>query len=181
MVGNYIYCPQCGAPLAEGLKFGRSRRFCRFCGFIYFREPKVAVIALIEDAHRVLLVRRAVAPRIGCWSLPGGYMDADERPDEAVVREVFEETGVAVRVTGLYTVHSMVGHAHSSNDRLSPRNAAPKGIVLVYLAQRVSGEPVPNDDVSEAGWFSPDQVPWDALAFETTDRFLRSWVVGSDS
>jgi ADP-ribose pyrophosphatase YjhB (NUDIX family) len=170
MVGNYIYCPQCAAPLAEGEKFGRRRRYCRYCGFIYFREPKVAVIALVEHHDRILLIRRAVAPRIGYWSLPGGYMDADERPTEAVVREIREETNVDVRVTDLYTVHSMMGHGVTGGN-----GTAPKGIVLVYQASWVSGQPEPNDDVSEAGWFGVDEVPWGALAFDTTDRFLRSW------
>ena len=171
MTFDFVFCPSCGAPLTDGIRFDRMRRFCRYCGFIYFRDPKVAVIALVEDDDRVLLVRRAVIPRIGHWSLPGGYMDADERPDEAVVREVQEETGVDVRVLGLHTLHPMLGHADSS----AGKPTIPKGIVLVYRAAWVAGEPAPSDDVSEARWFEADEVPWDTLAFETTDRFLRAW------
>ena len=89
----YHYCPQCGAPLADAFLFGRTRRHCCYCGFTYFQDPKVAVAGLISDGARVLLVRRAAPPRIGFWALPAGYMDADELPEEAVVREIAEETG----------------------------------------------------------------------------------------
>ncbi len=129
MPNDFIYCPRCAAPLAEGIKFGRTRRFCRYCGFIHFREPKVAVAGLVSDAGRVLLVRRAAVPGIGYWALPAGYMDADELPDEAVVREVAEETGVVVRVTALHAVAPLAGWAER------------RGILVLYRAERVSGEP----------------------------------------
>ncbi len=106
MSQSFVFCPRCSAPLAEGIKFGRTRRFCRYCGFIHFSDPKVAVAGLVSDGVRVLLVRRAAVPRIGFWALPAGYMDADELPEEAVVREIAEETGVEVRVTGLHGITS---------------------------------------------------------------------------
>ncbi len=163
MPNDFIYCPRCAAPLAEGIKFGRTRRFCRYCGFIHFREPKVAVAGLVSDAGRVLLVRRAAVPGIGYWALPAGYMDADELPDEAVVREVAEETGVVVRVTALHAVAPLAGWAER------------RGILVLYRAERVSGEPAPHDDASEARWFGRAEIPWDELAFESTAQFLREW------
>lgn len=161
---TYTYCPHCGAPLAEGYKFGRMRRLCRYCGFIHFTDPKVAVAALVSDGARVLLVRRAVIPRIGYWALPAGYMDADELPEEAVVREVAEETGITIRTTGLHAVAPLGGW----NER--------RGILLLYRAEPLTGAPVPADDVSEARWFAAGEVPWDELAFESTAAFLRAWL-----
>ncbi len=61
---SYVYCPQCGAPLTERVKFGQVRRACRYCGFIHFADPKVAVAALVTDGPRVLLVRRLAVPQI---------------------------------------------------------------------------------------------------------------------
>lgn len=162
--GPYRFCPHCSAPLAEGEKFGRVRRFCRYCGFIHFEEPKVAVGGLVTDGSRVVLVRRAVIPRIGYWALPAGYMDADELPEEAVVREIAEETGIAARVLGLWAVAPLAGWSRR------------RGILLLYLAEVVMGSPSPSDDASEARWFTPGELPWNDLAFESTAQFLREWV-----
>ena len=64
-------------------------------------EPRTAIAAgaVVVDAEgRVLLVRRARPPSAGTWTLPGGRVEAGETPEAAVVREVLEETGLAVRV-----------------------------------------------------------------------------------
>lgn len=161
---TYTYCPHCGAPLTEGIKFGRLRRLCRYCGFIHFADPKVAVAALVTDRGRVLLVRRAAVPRIGFWALPAGYMDADELPEEAVVREVAEETGITIRPQALHGIAPLAGW----NER--------RGILLLYRAEPLAGEPVPADDVSEVRWFAAAEIPWDELAFESTAQFLREWL-----
>ena len=160
---TYTFCPHCGAPLADRIKFGRVRRVCRYCGFIHFADPKVAVAALVSNGNRVLLVRRAAVPRIGFWALPAGYMDADELPEEAVVREVSEETGLTIRVLGLHGIAPLAGWAER------------RGILLLYTAQPVAGDSTA-DDVSEVRWFEPEKVPWSELAFESTAQFLREWI-----
>jgi ADP-ribose pyrophosphatase YjhB (NUDIX family) len=165
----YRYCPRCGAPLADKLLFGRMRRSCRYCGFIHFQDPKVAVAGLVSDAGRVLLVRRAVVPRIGFWALPAGYMDADELPEEAAVREIAEETGITTRIIGLHGIAPLAGW----NER--------RGILVVYRAELVGGELTAHDDVSEVGWFAACDIPWDELAFESTARFLSEWVISMES
>lgn len=159
----YRFCPRCAAPLADGEKFGRNRRFCRYCGFIHFVEPKVAVAAVVTDGERILLVRRAAPPRSGYWALPAGYMDADELPEEAVAREVAEETGVSVRVEGLEGVAPLAGWAER------------RGILLLYRAEAIGGALAAADDVSDARWFERGEVPWDELAFESTAEFVRAW------
>lgn len=164
MTTGFIYCPRCGAPLAEAVRFGRPRPTCRYCGFIHFADPKVAVAGLVADAGRVLLVRRAIIPRIGYWALPAGYMDADEAPEEALAREIREETGLEVRVTEFRGLAPLAGWKER------------RGILLLYTAVRVSGDAAAGDDVSEVGWFSPEQIPWAELAFESTAQFLHQWV-----
>ena len=161
---SYRFCPRCSAPLAEGEKFGRARRYCRYCGFIHFVEPKVAVAAVVSDGENVLLVRRLAIPRIGYWALPAGYMDADELPEEALVREVAEETGVTVAVSDLQGVAPLAGWRER------------RGILLLYRATPIAGEPTAGDDVSEARWFARDEIPWDELAFESTAEYLSRWV-----
>jgi len=163
---TYTFCPRCGAPLTDAVKFGRMRRVCRYCGFIHFQDPKVAVAALVSDGERVLLVRRAAIPRIGFWALPAGYMDADELPEEAVAREITEETGITIRVLGLHGIVPLAGWTER------------RGILVLYRAEPVSGGLVAADDVTEVRWFGRAEIPWDELAFESTAQFLREWVAG---
>ena len=113
----------------------------------------------------MLLVRRAVNPAKGMWALPGGYMDAGEMPEAALRREVLEEVGLAVTVEQLLAIYPMVNGSGPS-----------QGIVLAYRAQPLDGQTqlTPQDDVSEAGWFGPDELPVE-LAFESTQRQLAEW------
>lgn len=163
----FVYCPHCGAPLGEEIRFGRPRRFCRYCGFVHFHDPKVAVGALVSDGQRVLLVRRSVPPRAGCWALPAGYMDGDELPEEALAREVAEEAGLRIEVRGFEAVMPLGGWGEQ------------RGLLLLYRAEPVGPceELSAHDDVSEVRWFKPEEIPWDELAFESTVGFLRGWMI----
>ena len=156
------FCPNCGSPMADRFAFGRTRRVCSACGFIFFREPKLAAGALVEKDGKALLVRRAVDPKLGFWCLPAGYVEYDEGPVAAVIREVREETGLAVRVTGLLEAYHV---------RSDPRGL---GVILIYRAVPVCGELRPGDDASAVTFFAPEDLPPD-LAFASTRRALFRW------
>jgi 8-oxo-dGTP diphosphatase len=152
------FCLRCGSPLIQAERFGRIRPVCPRCGWIYFHDPKVAVAALIEDKGRILLVRRSMDPERGKWTLPAGFLDANEDPIRAVARECLEETGLQVRVTQLLDV--LFGQEH-------PRGAH---LLLVYRAEIISGELRAGDDADRAEFFDVDHLP--PLAFATTKRIL---------
>ena len=145
--------------------FGRTRRACPACGFVFFREPKLAAGALVEQAGRVLLVRRKVNPKRGYWCLPAGYVEYDEGPVAAAIREVREETGLAVRVTGLEGVYHI---------RSDPRGL---GVFILYRAVVEGGELLIGDDASEAAFFGPAELPPN-IAFASTRRALHRWQCG---
>lgn len=155
------YCPACGHGLEDRKAFGRIRRVCPACGFIFFREPKVAAGALVQRDGQVVLIRRAVMPRKGYWALPAGYMEYDERPEEAALREVHEETGLRVEITGILDVYPM-------------ENPNRRGIIVVYWAKWLEGELTPSDDASDACWFGPDALP-EQVAFDSTISAFRRW------
>jgi len=164
---TYKYCPYCATPLERRERFGQVRPVCPTCGFVYFQDPKVAVIGFVVRDERLLLIRRAVDPAKGKWALPGGYMDAGEMPDRALKREMWEEVGLDIDVERLLEIYPMAGPGVDA-----------RGIVLAYAAvptNHVDGRPLEaHDDVSEAGWFAPDEVP-DELAFESTRALLAAW------
>ncbi len=155
------FCPRCGHAVVDQDRFGRTRRVCPNCDYVHFDDPKVAAAAFIErGVHRsaqVLLVQRGVDPQKGLWALPAGYVDRGEDPGQAVIREVAEETGLQVEVTGLIGVYF---HAPT--------------ITIVYCAQVIGGTLAAQDDADDARWFGRNEIP--TLAFESTQQLIAAWL-----
>lgn len=152
------YCIRCGAALQLERRFGRQRPTCPDCEWVYFPDPKVAAAVLIEKDEQVLLVRRAVDPRRGKWTLPAGFIDAGEDPRAAAERECLEETGMKVRITGLLDV--LYGQEHEKGAH----------IIIFYRAEALGGQAIAGDDVDRVAFFPRDELP--PLAFSTTQRIL---------
>jgi ADP-ribose pyrophosphatase YjhB (NUDIX family) len=160
----YRYCPHDGEPLQPGDGPGRPQPRCRRCGFVDYQNPRPCVAVLILNNGRLLLARRGVEPAKGAWDIPGGFIDASESAEEAVVREALEETALHVRVREyLGSVPDVYG------DRGVPT------LNLCYLAEVVSGELRAQSDVAALEWVALDRLP-DRMAFAHQDQLLR-WAV----
>ena len=158
------FCPYCTCSLEEQEAYGRLRLVCPTCGYVHFRSPKVGVSILIEQEGRVLLVRRAIEPGLGQWSLPSGFIEWDESPEVAAVREVAEETGLEVADARLLDV------GHYGGDFRGP------GLNITYRATVVGGTLRPADDAAEAHFFAlQDLPPAEEIAFESHRRLLIRW------
>jgi ADP-ribose pyrophosphatase YjhB (NUDIX family) len=159
-VSELGFCVQCGTPLVNRHQEDRQRPTCPECGFIHYLDPKVAVAVVLGDDDHVLLGRRCIDPGAGKWSFPAGYVNRGEILEEAATREVLEELGLAVRLTGLVGVYS---------ERGSPV------ILVVYAGEIAAGEPTPDGrEVSEVRRFALDGLPED-LAFPHDRRVLADW------
>jgi 8-oxo-dGTP diphosphatase len=156
---QFNYCPRCGYELESREAFGRSRRYCAQCDQVIFRNPKVATGVVVIQDQQILLVRRTTEPARGQWSLPAGFVDYDEDPAHAAVRECREETGLDVEITCLLDVLS--------------REETHRGatIFIVYCAEAKDGTLCPGDDADRAAFFSYDVIP--PLAFGTTRAILQ--------
>ena len=167
------FCQLCGAALRFRLveEEQRDRYVCEACGFIHYLNPRLVAAALPErigggGARQVLLMRRAIEPRRGYWTPPGGFVELGESAEEAAVREGEEEVGLALEVTGLLGVYS---------------RPAVGLVVVAYRTRALGGEPRCGVEALEARWFGTADIPWDDLAFETTVHALKDWVAaGSD-
>jgi len=89
------FCPQCGS---KGFEPESSKSLkCKECGFRYFINPVAAVTALIFDGKkRLLLTYRRNDPASGMLDLPGGFVDKNERAEDALVREIKEELNLDI-------------------------------------------------------------------------------------
>ncbi len=117
--------------------------------------PAVAVDAVIEEDSRILLIVRKNEPFKGKYALPGGLVEYGETCEQAVVREVEEETGLKVAVKGLPGVYS-----DPSRD---PRGHT---IGICYMAEMMGGELRAGSDASYAHFFSIEDVRRMELAFD---------------
>jgi ADP-ribose pyrophosphatase YjhB (NUDIX family) len=158
------YCQVCGHHLVERFIEAekRIRLQCEACGFIHYQNPRVVAGIIVSNAGRVLLQRRAIEPRAGYWTFPGGFLEVGESVEQGARRETLEETGLDVTPSSLVGVYTR------------PQ----VGIVLVaYAGESASDDAVPGDaESSEVRWFALDAIPWPDLAFETTEAALRDWL-----
>jgi ADP-ribose pyrophosphatase YjhB (NUDIX family) len=106
---------------------------------------------------RLWLLRRAFDPGAGLWTFPGGFVDLGESVEDAARRETMEELEMEVSLSGLVGVYS----------RPDER------VVLIVFAARALGEGQATEEATEVRLVAPDQVPWDELAFWSTERALR--------
>ncbi|MCU1589092.1 MAG: diphosphatase [Frankiales bacterium] len=140
---THTHCPRCGAP-TESAKGGAVRR-CTADGSEHFPRTDPAVIMLVTDgADRCVLGRQAIWPP-GRYSTLAGFVEPGESAEQAVIREVGEETGIAVRDV-LY--------------RGSQPWPFPASLMLGYRAVcDPDAEPVPRDgELEDARWFGADEL-----------------------
>lgn len=153
-VQRFNYCPKCGGKLACRPAGGRERLVCGGCGYIMYENPVVGVAAIVMEAGRILLGRRAPGSTYpGLWCIPCGYVEYDEDVRDAVRREFREETGLAIEVGDVFTVLS---NWHNPNTHT---------VGIWFRARAVGGRLAPGDDLDAVDWFSPGDVP--PLAFPT--------------
>ncbi|MBI5946877.1 MAG: NUDIX hydrolase [Chloroflexi bacterium] len=157
------YCMHCGERLTSAVPEGDTKRrlVCIDCGFVHYLNPRpVAGTIPVRDDGACLLVRRAIEPRRGLWVFPGGYMDVGETAEEAAMRETLEEANLEVAGLDLLGVYT----------RIEP------GVVVIVYEAVAAGEASAGHETSEVGWFAPHEIPWDEIAFDSTERALRDWV-----
>jgi 8-oxo-dGTP pyrophosphatase MutT (NUDIX family) len=137
--------------------------------------PSVTGLVLDDDG-RVLLVR---VTNGGVWVAPGGAVDPDEAPQDAVVREVWEESGVHVEPTRLCGVFG------GPEFRVTYANGDESAYVMaVYECRPIGGTPHPDgEETTDARWFAPAELasipvaPWVSIVLPALlDRADHTWI-----
>lgn len=164
---GWTHCPKCKSDLALGSVVGEEceRLHCSVCELVLYDNPAPTSCAVIARDGEVMLTLRGIEPHKGDWDLPGGYIEVGEHPEEALVREMREETGLEVEITGMLGVF-LDTYGDGGTDTLN----------ICYEARVTGGNEAPASDVIEIGWFSPEEIPVN-LAFRNTREALDAWIV----
>ena len=117
----------------------------------YPTRPYLAVSAAIFRGDRVLIVRRAQPPARGLYTLPGGGVELGETLEQAVIREVREETGLDIEPLALAGYRQAI--ARDAGGRIERHF-----VILPFAARWIAGEVALNEELTEAHWLMPLQL-----------------------
>lgn len=118
---------------------------------IYPTRPYLAVSAAIFRDDKVLIVRRARSPAHGIYTLPGGGVELGETLEEAVAREVREETALEIIPIALAGYRQAI--AHDAAGRIERHF-----VILPFAARYISGDISLNEELAEAHWLDPAEI-----------------------
>lgn len=158
------FCSHCGSSqLAFSIPQGDTnpRFWCQDCNTIHYQNPRNVVGTIPTWEGKVLLCRRAIAPRYGTWTLPAGYLENGESLQEGAMRETWEEACATVALSDLYTVFN-VAHIYQ--------------VHVFFLAEMVDGNFAAGEESLEVELFMPKDIPWDEISFPTVKRTLEFFI-----
>ncbi|GJL95520.1 MAG: DNA mismatch repair protein MutT [Hyphococcus sp.] len=114
---------------------------------------------VFRDDDEVLIIKRGKEPFLGAWSIPGGGLHYGEKLEDAAIREVREETGLEIQLVGLLGAFDGL-QSDEEQDGFTSHT-----VIIDYVAEWVSGEPVAGDDAAEAEFVSIEKaisrMSWD--------------------
>jgi ADP-ribose pyrophosphatase YjhB (NUDIX family) len=154
------YCSECGARVGRPLP-----TTCEACGTTHYLNARPTACALVMHDGRLLLVKRGRDPWGGCWDIPGGFCDGAEHPVDAARREVREEAGVDCEI-GEYL--------GSWLDEYAPEIPTLNAYYHATAASPETRVP-PGQEIVEAGWFTPDELPGPIAFPDSQLRVLDAW------
>ncbi|MCQ0987111.1 NUDIX hydrolase [Jiella marina] len=139
----------------------QPRRICDNCGFVAYENPKIVVGSVVRHEGAILLCRRAIEPRRGFWTIPAGYLELNETPEEGARREAREEAEAELAISRLLAVYSV------------PRISQ---VQLIYRAGLKQPGFAAGPESLEVKLFRFEEIPWDELAFPSVH-----WALGHDA
>jgi ADP-ribose pyrophosphatase YjhB (NUDIX family) len=142
-----------------------ERYVCGDCGHIYYSNPKIVVGSVVVHEGRIMLCRRAIEPRKGFWTLPAGFLEEHETPEQGARREAREEALCDIELDALLAVYSV------------PRISQ---VQLMYRAWLKTPDFAPGTESLEVALFAWEDIPWTELAFPSGTWALNHYRVTKD-
>jgi ADP-ribose pyrophosphatase YjhB (NUDIX family) len=162
MHGKNSHCSYCGHPFGIGDAWPRH---CSHCGNISFLNPIPVAVVLLPVDEGLIVIRRGIEPRKGMLALPGGYINLGESWQEAAAREVYEETGIALKT-------------HEVRE-FGVRSADDGTLLIFALAKPRTSQEIPlfkpTDETTERAVLTEPMDLAFALHTEMVGLFFRRW------
>ena len=118
-----------------------------------YKSPSLTTDGVIIESGKILLIKRKNNPYKNKWALPGGFVEYGERVEEAIFREILEETGLKTKINYLFDIYS--------DPKRDPRGHT---VTVVYLLEIINGVLKSGDDAADAKFFNLSDLP--ELAFD---------------
>lgn len=160
------FCPTCAHPISIEVPPDDTlpRHVCRECGTIHYQNPKLVVCTIPtweeKGETKVLLCKRAITPRYGYWTLPGGFMENKETTAEAALRETDEEAGAHIELLPLFSLINLPTFHQ---------------VHLFYRAALLNLTFNPGKESLEVRMFAESEIPWNDIAFVTVKQALHTF------
>lgn len=135
----------------------QERAICDHCSHVAYDNPKIVVGSVILHEGKVLLCRRAIEPRKGFWTVPAGYMELNETPQEGAKREALEEANASLLLGDLLAIYTV---KHLSQ------------VQMIYQATFLKLGYSAGPESLEVKLFGFDEIPWAQIAFPTVHWML---------
>ena len=158
------YCNFCAGPLCQKVNANEhiARMTCSSCGQIYYENPKILVTCFATWEEKVLWMKRATAPYKGLWSIPAGFMEVGESPQQAAARELFEETRAEIEPESLHFFE--LGSLMDISQ-----------VYLVFRGKLKGPRFSTSDEADEVALFAEAEVPWDRFAYPEIEKAMRQF------
>ncbi len=144
----YEFCPICKSGLVTKKVDDNSRLVCSKCGWVHYMNPLPSVVVFLRNTRGdILLIRRGIAPGKGEWALPSGFVEYDELPQNAVLRELKEETSITGKI------NSFIGFY------MEPTKVYGNVLLIAYDIGIVKGKPKHGSDTIDARFFPAGKLP----------------------
>ncbi|MFZ5653018.1 MAG: NUDIX hydrolase [Pseudomonadota bacterium] len=153
------FCSACGSVVSLRVPSGddRRRHICDYCDTIHYQNPCIITGCVPVYEDRILLCKRAIAPRRGYWTLPAGFLENGETTAEGAVRECLEEANARVVNPQLY---AMIDIPHINQ------------VYLFFRGELAAPEFSPGSESLAVELFREAEIPWDEIAFPSVRRTL---------
>lgn len=135
-----------------------ERAVCDDCGFIAYENPKIIAGSVITHDDKFLLCKRAIHPQKGRWTIPAGFLELAESPEEGAVREAMEEATASIQIIDLLAVYTV--------RRISQ-------VHLMFRAELALPDFKPGIESEDVALFAWEDIPWDDLAFPSVHWVLK--------
>lgn len=156
------FCSECGSSVSLKIPSGedRQRHVCDSCGTIHYRNPNIIAGTIPRWEDAILLCRRGIAPKLGLWTVPAGFLELGESVEDGAKRETREETRAEVRMGSIHGIYSI------------PRIGQ---VYMIYQADLLSTDYGPTPESTEVRLFREEEIPWDEIAFKVVEQALRDY------